>query len=141
MKRKTYVAIVAAILVALVLTVRLFCSEPNRGEPNKKGPLRIDGRHSAFGQRIEEREEMVAQQIQARDVTDPNVLLAMRTVPRHFFVPVMELRYAYIDMPLPIGYGQTISQPYIVGFMTEAMNWNHTLTSLSTQIKWRRCSK
>jgi protein-L-isoaspartate(D-aspartate) O-methyltransferase len=118
MKRKTYVA---AILVALVLGGWLVCSKPNQPEPNEKGPLRINGRHSAFGQRIEEREEMVAQQIQARDVTDPNVLLAMRTVPRHFFVPASEQQYAYIDMPLPIGYGQTISQPYIVGFMTEAL--------------------
>jgi protein-L-isoaspartate(D-aspartate) O-methyltransferase len=118
MKRKTYAAV---ILVALALTGWLFCSEPNQPEPNEKGPLRSDGRHPAFGQRVEEREEMVAQQIQARDVTDPNVLRAMRTVPRHFFVPAGEQQYAYFDMPLPIGFGQTISQPYIVGFMTEAL--------------------
>ena len=121
MKRKTYVAAVAAILVALVLGGWLVCSEPNRGEPNEKGPLRSEGRHWAFDQRIEEREEMVAQQIQARDINDPNVLLAMLIVPRHFFVLAWEQQYAYVDTPLPIGYGQTISQPYIVGFMTEAL--------------------
>ncbi|MCK4291996.1 MAG: protein-L-isoaspartate(D-aspartate) O-methyltransferase [Planctomycetes bacterium] len=64
---------------------------------------------------------MVATQIQARQVKDPNVLKAMRIVPRHAFVPKREERYAYIDQPLPIEQGQTISQPYIVAFMTEAL--------------------
>jgi len=64
---------------------------------------------------------MVFTQIQARDVNDPNVLAAMRIVPRHAFVRPGEQRYAYADSPLPIGYDQTISQPYIVGFMTEAL--------------------
>jgi len=64
---------------------------------------------------------MVAEQIRARDVNDPNVLKAMRTVPRHAFVPSDQQFYAYADHPLPIGLGQTISQPYIVGFMTETL--------------------
>jgi len=66
---------------------------------------------------------MVRQQIAARgrDVRDPNVLRAMRTVPRHAFVPPRLARYAYADHPLPIGYDQTISQPYIVACMTEAL--------------------
>ena len=64
---------------------------------------------------------MVAKQIQARDVNDPNVLKAMRIVPRHAFIPPDRQRYAYADHPLPIGLGQTISQPYIVAFMTEAL--------------------
>ncbi|MHC4727946.1 MAG: protein-L-isoaspartate(D-aspartate) O-methyltransferase [Planctomycetota bacterium] len=64
---------------------------------------------------------MVARQIQARDVRDPNVLAAMRIVPRHAFVPFSEQRYAYADYPRPIGFEQTISQPYIVAFMTEAL--------------------
>ena len=67
-----------------------------------------------------EREEMVAQQIEARGVRDPRVLAAMRRVPRHRFVPDDEAAYAYEDRPLPIGGGQTISQPYIVAAMTEA---------------------
>lgn len=66
-----------------------------------------------------ERQEMVSQQIAGRDVTDKRVLEAMTKVPRHLFVPPGEERYAYDDRPLPIGHGQTISQPYIVGLMTE----------------------
>ncbi len=60
-------------------------------------------------------------QIEWREVRDPKVLEAMRTVPRHAFVPAAERAYAYEDGPLPIGYGQTISQPYIVAFMTETL--------------------
>ncbi|UCE88062.1 MAG: protein-L-isoaspartate(D-aspartate) O-methyltransferase [Deltaproteobacteria bacterium] len=62
---------------------------------------------------------MVAEQIEARGVTDPRVLAAMRTVPRHAFVPESVREDAYRDHPLPIGHGQTISQPYIVAVMTE----------------------
>jgi protein-L-isoaspartate(D-aspartate) O-methyltransferase len=64
---------------------------------------------------------MVRRQIEAREVMDPNVLRAMRTVPRHAFVPAAQQPFAYGDHPLPIGHGQTISQPYIVAFMTEAL--------------------
>jgi len=62
---------------------------------------------------------MVADQIAARGVKDPRVLAAMRDVPRHQFVPSDARADAYIDAPLPIGFGQTISQPYIVALMTE----------------------
>src|SRR5512136_1234958 len=65
------------------------------------------------------RGEMVSEQIAARGIKDPNVLKVMRRVPRHLFVPVDEQRHAYEDRPLSIGYGQTISQPYIVALMTE----------------------
>lgn len=61
---------------------------------------------------------MVEQQIAGRDLRDEATLAAMRTVPRHLFVPEGVQRAAYADSPLPIGYGQTISQPYIVAFMT-----------------------
>jgi protein-L-isoaspartate(D-aspartate) O-methyltransferase len=67
------------------------------------------------------RKEMVVSQIQSRDVTAPDVLDAMDTVPRHLFVPQDYLDEAYDDHPLPIGYGQTISQPYIVALMTEKL--------------------
>jgi protein-L-isoaspartate(D-aspartate) O-methyltransferase len=67
------------------------------------------------------REEMVASQIVARGVRDERTLAAMRKVPRHLFVPANVAAQAYDDHPLPIGYGQTISQPYIVAFMTEAL--------------------
>jgi len=62
---------------------------------------------------------MVADQIAARGVADPKVLAAMRAVPRHEFVPGTVRDDAYVDSPLPIGHGQTISQPYIVALMTE----------------------
>jgi protein-L-isoaspartate(D-aspartate) O-methyltransferase len=65
------------------------------------------------------RAAMVSEQIAARGIKDPEVLGAMRGVPRHRFVPASEQPHAYRDMPLPIGHGQTISQPYIVALMTE----------------------
>jgi protein-L-isoaspartate(D-aspartate) O-methyltransferase len=68
------------------------------------------------------RGEMVKDQIQSRGVKDAAVLNAMRKVPRHRFVPSDKVLYAYEDSPLPIGYGQTISQPYIVAYMTEIIN-------------------
>ena len=67
------------------------------------------------------RDRMVTEQIQGRDVADPRVLAAMRKVPRHHFVPAQLRPEAYDDHPLPIGEGQTISQPYIVGIMTELL--------------------
>ncbi len=68
-----------------------------------------------------EREEMVRKQIAGRGVKDARVLWAMRTVPRHLFVPDKYSKEAYADRPLPIGHDQTISQPYIVAYMTEAL--------------------
>jgi len=64
---------------------------------------------------------MVTRQIEWRGVKDPRVLAAMRNVPREKFVPQDEIPYAFDDCPLPIGLGQTISQPYIVAFMTELL--------------------
>ena len=65
------------------------------------------------------RQAMVARQLQRRDITDPRVLVAMGTVPRHRFVPGAMASRAYGDYPLPIGEDQTISQPYIVALMTQ----------------------
>jgi protein-L-isoaspartate(D-aspartate) O-methyltransferase len=67
------------------------------------------------------RERMVRDQIESRGVRDPLTLAAMRKVPRHELVPVEVRAMAHEDHPLPIGHGQTISQPYIVAFMTEAL--------------------
>jgi len=69
----------------------------------------------------QERLEMVETSIESRGVKDENVLEAMRTVPRNMFVPPEYTEMAYRDRPLPIGYGQTISQPYIVAWMTELL--------------------
>lgn len=68
------------------------------------------------------RERMVRVQIVDRGITDTAVLRAMRKVPRHLFVPKEYENEAYEDYPLPIGYGQTISQPYIVAYMTEVVH-------------------
>lgn len=70
---------------------------------------------------IEQRRQMVERQIRARGVSDPRVLAAMEEVPRHLFIPPPYDRNAYEDSPLPIGNGQTISQPYIVAVMTELL--------------------
>ena len=67
------------------------------------------------------REAMVKEQIEGRDVRDRLTLAALRKVQRHLFVPPESARLAYEDHPLPIGHNQTISQPYIVAFMTEAL--------------------
>jgi protein-L-isoaspartate(D-aspartate) O-methyltransferase len=67
------------------------------------------------------REKMVSEQIEGRGVRDESVLVAMRAVPRHFFVEEALAQRAYADRPLPIGHGQTISQPYIVALMTELL--------------------
>ena len=73
-----------------------------------------------------ERESMVKKQIEARDVRDEEVLDAMRSIPRHLFVPQHLWHQAYEDHPLPIGEGQTISQPYIVALMTASLNLKPT---------------
>ena len=68
-----------------------------------------------------ERQRMVERQLRARDIRSERVLGAMEKVPRHLFVPEGQRGAAYADAPLPIGHDQTISQPYIVAFMTQAL--------------------
>ncbi|MCC6860414.1 MAG: protein-L-isoaspartate(D-aspartate) O-methyltransferase [Bryobacterales bacterium] len=72
--------------------------------------------------RAAERLIMVREQIEARGVRNPDVLRAMREVPRHLYMPEAVRGMAYRDHPVPIGHGQTISQPYIVGLMTELLD-------------------
>src|SRR5436189_67464 len=69
-----------------------------------------------------ERQRMVREQLMSRGIHDERVLAAMSKVPREEFVPADERAAAYTDNPLPIGYDQTISQPYIVAFMTEQLH-------------------
>ncbi len=71
--------------------------------------------------REDERLRMVATQLRARGIEDERVLAAMARVPRHLFVPPDGAAFAYADEPLPIGRGQTISQPYIVAYMTDSL--------------------
>ena len=95
------------------------------------GPRQEEGEEEPGSRRVRERAEtseevrrrgqMVASQLQARDIVDPTVLAVMGRVPRHLYVPESMREYAYEDSPLPIGEGQTISQPYIVAYMTQAL--------------------
>lgn len=71
---------------------------------------------------VQEREQMVSKQLKRRGISDERVLSAFRKVKRHLFVPENYRDLAYSDQPLPIGHDQTISQPYIVAFMTEALD-------------------
>ena len=133
--------------VILALLVFSGCTEPDDGGPPGKAesPTRIETvarpaqeterlapthDHQAFRERRKERQGMVSTQIQRYKVKDEKVLKAMRTVPRHAFVRPDDSELAYADRPLPIGYGQTISQPFIVGYMTEQMQLDDTKTVL-----------
>jgi len=71
-----------------------------------------------------QRERMVSEQIASRAVRNPDVLRVMRATPRHLFVPIAIRSMAYEDHPLPLGYGATISQPYIVALMTQLLRPN-----------------
>jgi protein-L-isoaspartate(D-aspartate) O-methyltransferase len=71
---------------------------------------------------VKKRQQMVDRQIKDRGIVDLKVLRAMATVPRHLFVPEYLQRLAYTDGPLPIGHGQTISQPYVVAYMTDILH-------------------
>jgi protein-L-isoaspartate(D-aspartate) O-methyltransferase len=82
--------------------------------------------HKESDDRLEERMKMVETQIRRRGVTDQDVLAALERVPRHEFVPTRYESQAYADHPLPIGHGQTISQPYIVALMTELLSLHDT---------------
>lgn len=99
-----------ALLKALILLIALSCQTPT--------PLPSPTPVDPFAGK---RHWMVETQIKARGVKDERVLKAMEKVPRHLFVPQEYLDEAYDDHPLPIGYGQTISQPYIVAYMTELL--------------------
>jgi protein-L-isoaspartate(D-aspartate) O-methyltransferase len=68
------------------------------------------------------RERMVREQIEARGIRNPELLRVLRATPRHLFVPIPNRAMAYADSPVPIGYGATISQPYIVAWMTELLD-------------------
>mgnify|MGYP000751903884 CR=1 FL=1 len=95
--------------LSILLTVMLFLSI---------GASAVLAEKDDFGR---QRQRMVTRQLRARGISGTRVLNAMRTVPRHLFVPENLRDSAYADTPLPIGYGQTISQPYIVALMSEVL--------------------
>jgi len=117
------ITIQLSVCAVLIKTEAVFAEErENRAvEKQTTEPNRPTHRHPAFGRRRAERERMVKYQIAQRGINDANVLDATLTVPRHSFVRQRDRNRAYSDQPLPIGLGQTISQPYIVAYMTEAL--------------------
>lgn len=86
----------------------------------------MDGRREAQEDRATDRQRMVEQQVKARGVVDERLLAAMTEVPREAFVSDAQAAFAYDDSPLPIEAGQTISQPYVVALMIEALNLRAT---------------
>lgn len=92
-------------------------ANPSGGAPTREDDVSVAETDPTAKARF----EMVERDIAARGIADARVLAAMREVPRHRFVPPELSVYAYEDRPLPIGHRQTISQPYIVAFMTEAV--------------------
>ncbi|MFN3309973.1 MAG: protein-L-isoaspartate(D-aspartate) O-methyltransferase [Anaerolineales bacterium] len=121
-KATLWIGLGSAVLVALFIgllwlrSTRLasLLPTPTQGSETKETEQPPD--EAQFSER---RRRMVEQTIVARGIQNPDVIAAMYAVPRHRFVPEEYLDFAYNDHPLPIGYGQTISQPYIVAWMTE----------------------
>jgi len=111
-----YPKIIQRIICILFLLLTPACRPGSPPAPSPTAAPVDDARYAAM------RERMVIETIQARGIRDERVLEAMRTVPRHLFVPEEERPQAYGDYPLPIGFGQTISQPYIVALMTELLD-------------------
>lgn len=109
--------LLSSLLICLCLLL-LSCHNP----VNLQNPVdaQTQNANSARDEYKKERREMVDQQIRARGIRDGSVLKAMEKVPRHKFVPESHAKLAYADTPLPIGLNQTISQPFIVAYMTEA---------------------
>jgi protein-L-isoaspartate(D-aspartate) O-methyltransferase len=119
----------SALIVFLALAGSLACNkkspssetvaaEGERASPESREVSRTAG-PARGDEYVSERARMVREQLAAREIRDARVLAAMRAVSRHEFVPEALRGRAYEDRPLPIGEGQTISQPYIVGLMTE----------------------
>lgn len=108
------------VALPLLAASLLFCGSAIR-HIARPGPLSTQAASPGLDDQREARERMVSEQIEAREVRDPRVLEALRKVPRHLFVPAIMRLFAYSDSPLPIGHSQTISQPYIVAFMSEAL--------------------
>ena len=99
-----------ALLPCLIVALACGPAAPPVSSPRPQGRSEADAR-----------EAMVIEQIESRGVQDARTLAALRKVPRHEFVPAAQRALAHADHPLPIGHEQTISQPYIVAFMTEAL--------------------
>jgi protein-L-isoaspartate(D-aspartate) O-methyltransferase len=113
--------ILALIIIVVIISCIFYSFRPfiNRGDVSIANGKEAKSTKEDYAQ---QRKLMVEQQIVSRGVKNKKVLDAMNSVPRHLFVPVEYRRGSYFDQPLPIGLGQTISQPYIVALMTEMLD-------------------
>jgi len=110
-RRAAHAAILAAVVGAMTTPAVTSRTQGDQGQPGQRDDPWVSPRR-----------DMVEQQIHERGVHQPEVLRAMESVPRHLFIPDESRDKAYGDAPLPIGWGQTISQPYIVALMTELLD-------------------
>ena len=111
---------IALVIIVIIISCIFYSFRPfiNRGDVSIANGKEAESKAEDYAQ---QRKMMVEQQIVARGVKNKKVLDAMNSVPRHLFVPVRYRQGSYFDQPLPIGLGQTISQPYIVALMTEML--------------------
>jgi protein-L-isoaspartate(D-aspartate) O-methyltransferase len=120
--QRVAVAAILALALGALLLLRPWQAQPTPATPSPTAPFVAPATLPTEDASLTaDRQRMVETQIYSRGVTDTAVLSAMETVPRHLFVPADWVSEAYDDHPLPIGYGQTISQPYIVAWMTELL--------------------
>jgi protein-L-isoaspartate(D-aspartate) O-methyltransferase len=112
---------IAIVIIVIIISCIFYSFRPfiNRGDVSIANGKEAKSKAEDYAR---QREMMVEQQIVARGVKNKKVLDAMNSVPRHLFVPERYRRGSYFDQPLPIGSGQTISQPYIVALMTEMLD-------------------
>jgi protein-L-isoaspartate(D-aspartate) O-methyltransferase len=137
LRRETWLALfLASGLAGLVLLVWLTVGQPPRSgemtEPaiQPEAPAAAKPKTEESPRFVHLRQQMVREQLRSRDISDERVLAVMERVPRHRFVPDTALEQAYDDHPLPIGHGQTISQPYIVALMTQLVQPKPTARAL-----------
>ena len=109
-----FISFVICILTLLLLS-QSGCALRQQSHYNSLSEVHSEQTSNSFS---EQRQQMVSEQIKQRGITNQSVLEAMSKVPRHYFVPPHLVHLAYFDSPLSINYGQTISQPYIVAYMT-----------------------
>lgn len=119
--------VLVSLLVSISFVFLVCVAHAGDGDPFRQADSRLAAEpgapveHKAFSERAGERLEMTSAQLARRGIKDERVLGAMRRVPRHAFMPKEMHHLAYGDYPVSIGFGQTISQPYIVAFMTQAL--------------------
>ena len=109
------------VLFVIVLAILFTVLTPETGNYIMKGPVLETSVSEDLDAYIDLRKEMVETQLRSRDINDEKVLTVMGRTPRHKFIPSSFLDQAYEDHAVPIGYAQTISQPYIVALMTQSL--------------------